>query len=91
MGGRETAGISSECRANQARGTRPGTASALAVGTKVQVCVKHFNKACYTLTSLVSFYQAPPILTTPNNISHFPFTMATSPLFFLVVLPIFFL
>lgn len=39
MGGRETAGIGSVCRANQARGTRVGTASALTVGTKVQVCV----------------------------------------------------
>lgn len=39
MGVRETAGISSEYCANQAWGTRVGTASALPVGTKVQVCV----------------------------------------------------
>lgn len=38
-----------------------------------------------TLTSLVSFYQAPPPLTTPNYIRHFPVTMTASPLFFLVV------
>lgn len=39
-----------------------------------------------TLTSLVSFYQVPPPLTTPNYIRLFPVTMAASPLFFLVVL-----
>lgn len=44
-----------------------------------------------TLTSLVSFCQAPPPLTMPNYIRPFPVTMTASPLFFLVVLVFFFL
>jgi len=39
VGVRETAGISSEYCPNLAWATRVGTASALPVGTKVQVCV----------------------------------------------------